>query len=117
MRYGELAVFDSAVKLAAAFRADERPDPDQATPDNVVRYVNRVLDLVLGSMGIDFNVRPMAYPKASKVPVIIELPTAGECLFWYYPFDNDAEVARELAGAMENVMCGVMGRPAEGGVA
>ena len=117
MNFDELAVFKVAVAVAAACRAEERPKPEEATGERVAQYVKEVLELVFNYSGIDFIVKPMQYPKASKVPVIIDLFAVGECLFWYYPYDNETQVAAELAGAMSTVMSEIMGLAEEGGVA
>ncbi len=117
MKYDELTVFRAAVALAVACKANERPMPEEAAPEQVARYVNGVLELVFSYSGIDFAVKPLKYPKAAKVPIVIDLAIAGPCLYWYYPYDTNARIADELAGAMENMMSEVIGLPVEGGVA
>ena len=117
MNFDELAVFKVAVAVATACRAEERPKPEEATGARVAQYVKEVLELVFNYSGIDFFVEPMKYPKAAKVPVIIDLFAVGECLFWYYPYASDTQVAAELAGAMSTLMSEVMGLTQEGGVA
>ena len=117
MKLNELAVFQAATAVATACCADNRPKPEQATPERVAGYVSEVLELVFNYSGIDFIVRPLKYPKASKVPVIIEMFETESCLFWYYPYADDASVAQELSGAMSNAMLELMGFAEQGGAA
>ncbi len=116
MKTNEMTMFDAAVAVAVACRADERPDSGTTTAVRAAQYVGSILELLLGGTA-GYSVQPLQYPVASKIPLVIDISGVGKCLYWYYPADSDREVAAELAGAMTELAQDAVHAAEQGGVA
>ena len=104
MSYEEMNVFRFIVAVATACMEDERPPASTVTPERACRYIRGILDTALSRFGITYEVRPMAYPACSKIPVIISLNGIGERLFWFYPASDHTEIAQDLEGALHDAI-------------
>ena len=104
MTYEELHVFKFIVAVATACMEDERPPAFATTPELACRYIRGILDLALSRFGLAYDVRPMAYPVCSKIPIIISLDGIGDRLFWFYPASDNAAIAKELEGALHDAV-------------
>ena len=90
---------------AVAINCTERDMPDQnAAPGKVAAYIEEVLHLLFSSVGVKPKVRPIKYPKACKLPRVVELSDDDQRLFWFYPGMTTERFATELEGLLGDVL-------------
>ena len=116
MNNEEMNVFKFIVAVAVASTEYERPRLGDITGESACRYLREVLGMVFANTGIDYRVQAMPYPPSCKIPMIITLSGAGDCLFWFHPSASAGTVAAELEGALHDIVQNAFSVSVERGV-
>lgn len=109
MNSEEMSIFRFSVAVAVASMEDVRPRSGDITGECACSYLREILEMVFAHTGVEFSVRSLPYPPSSKVPMIITVKDAGQCLFWFHPSASICAIASDLEGALhdivQNVFC------------
>lgn len=80
----------------------DRPDNDRS-PDSCARYIKTILEVVLScAERYSIQVEPLAYPPASKTPLVIRIGGSEPRLLWFYPSGSVEELASDLCGLLSD---------------
>ena len=91
--------FAVAVAASCAEVKEEKKDLQGS-----IRMIEDAIKLILHGTGIKASVIPIAYPAASKHPLLISLSNGCKRLLWYYPQMDVPDLAEALEDLLYDVV-------------
>ncbi len=106
MNCEEMVALHIALAVSAICMETKRPEAKDMTAAKAGEYVSELLEHAFSTSGIGFNVRPLAYPKCSKIPILITIRKYGVRLFWFQPDADVGTIVKEI----EDTLCDLIER-------
>lgn len=100
MERTDISYYQFAVAVAASC-VDEKDSRDLQSS---IHLIEETMELLLYGTGITAHVIPIAYPAASKHPLLISFSNGFKRLLWYYPQMDVQSLAQELEGLLSDVI-------------
>ena len=104
MNCEELVAMHLALAVTAIYMEENRPEAKDMTAAKASEYIQELLGHAFSPHGIVFTVRPLAYPKCSKIPIIISLKKYGTRLLWFHPEADAGTIVRDLEETLSDLI-------------